>query len=442
MTTAPARAAGRATVLRHNRAFRLLWMGQTLSGFGSSMAAVALPLILLAQGESVAVVATVSTAVAVVGLAVRIPAGLLSDRHDQRSLLIGCDLARLVVIGAVAVWLTASALPLWLALAAVAVSAGAAEIFKPAQFHLVRRIVTEEQIPAATSLNQARAYAAGMAGPAAGGLLVGISHALPLAVDAVTFLVSALCVAALATGARTTPGAGPEPGARPMPADESRRRLARWRPAPGFLGRLTAGFRHLAHDPFLRGATVIFSGLTVAYSMFGSALLLGVGREPGGATAAGWALSTAALAGLLGSLAAPFLQRILPLPVLVAAGPAAAAVLLLTAWLTSSVLAFAAGFSALCLLVPAVNAAVVTAMVTSVPQEIYGRVTTANDFVVQLLQPCAPLAVGALLVTCSLPVTGLVLAAVFAALALLALALPTPRPAPTTGTPQSVGSET
>lgn len=429
MTTVTVEADGRASVLRRNRQFRLLWVGQALSGFGSSMSAVALPLALLAAGHPATAVAVVGTALAVAGLAVRIPAGLLSDRYDQRVLLIGSDLVRLVAVGAVALCLVVRPLPLWLAIVAAVLSASATEVFKPAQFRLIRRVVSAEQIPAAMSLNQARGYGAAMIGPAAAGLLIGVLPALPFTVDAITFLVSALCIAAMAQGVRAAPA---------VPAARKDDRPVRWGPPPGFWSRLTAGFRHLARDPFLRRSTVIFSGLTVVFTMFSSALLLGVGREPGGATAVGWALSTAALAGLLGSLAAPHLQRLLPLAVLVATGPAVAAVLLLTAWLSGSTLAFVAGFSAMCLLVPAINSAVVSVMAISVPEEIYGRVTTANDFVVQLLQPCAPLAAGTLLVTYSLPVTALVLAACFGVLALLALTLPTPEPVPT-GRPEPTG---
>ncbi|MGW0871072.1 MFS transporter [Streptomyces sp. NPDC002740] len=423
--TAPA-AQGRAGVLRHNRDYRLLWAGQALSGFGSSMSAVALPLALLAAGYPTTSVALVGSVLAAAGLLVRIPAGLASDRFDQRGLLIGADLVRLAVVVTLTLCVLARPLPLWLALIAVVVSVSASEVFKPSQYQLIRQVVRPEQIPAAVSLNQARAYAAEMAGPATAGLLIGVSVALPFAVDAVTFLASAVCIAATSRTVRAAPGRTPRA-----------KGAVRWGPPPGFWQELTVGLRHLARDRFLRRSTVIFSGLTVAFTMFGSALLLGVGREPGGARAVGWALSTAALAGLLGSLAAPRLQRALPLPVLVATGPAVAAVLLVTAWASGSTLAFVAAFSAMCLLVPAINAAVVSVMATTVPAEIYGRVTTANDFVVQLLQPCAPLAAGTLLVAFSLPVTGLVLGAGFAALALLALALPTPeraRPADPSGT--------
>jgi predicted MFS family arabinose efflux permease len=418
--TSAATTGAPAPVLRGNREFRLLWVGQALSAFGSSMSSVALPLVLLVAGHPVTAVAVVGTTVAVAGLAARLPAGFVSDRYDQRLLLIGCDLLQCAAIGSVAAWVAVRPLPLWPALVAVVLATGAEEVFKPAQMRLVRQVVDTRQIPSAVALNQARGYAAEIAGPAAGGLLVSLGSALPFTLDALTFLFSAVCVTMIR---RPAGGASP-----PEPKPESGRQERLWR-------RFTAGWRHLAVDPFLRRSSLYFSGMTVVFTAFGSALVLGVGSEPGGARAVGWAVSTAGVAGLLGSLAAPRLQRALPLRVVVTAGPVAAALLLVTAWLTGGTLAFVAGFSAVCLLIPAINATVASVIAVSVPEEIYGRVATANDFVVQSLQPLGPLAAG-LLVSRSLSLTALMLAACFAVLAALAVTLPAPgSPRPARSTP-------
>jgi MFS family permease len=421
-TTAAPTAAAPASALRRNRTFRLLWAGQALSAFGSSMSGVALPLALLAAGHPVTAVAAIGTAVAAAGLAARLPAGVVSDRFAERRLLIGCDLVRLAAIGALAVYAGFGRLPLWPAFGAVVVSTCAVEVFKPTQGRLLRRVVPPEQIASAVSLNQARTYGADIAGPAAAGLLTALRPELPFAVDAFTFLVSALCVAAAVPGRRGRAAATPEGPARedaPAPQGTAARR------SPGLWVRFTAGWRYLAADPFLRRATLYFCGLTVAFTATGTALLLGVGSGHGGARAAGWAISTAAVAGLAGSLAAPRIQRALPLNAVIAAGPTAAGVLLLASWLTGSTLLFVAGFSAMCLLVPVINAAVGTIMATSVPEEVYGRVATANDFTVQLLQPCGPLVAG-LLVSRSLPTGALGLGAALAVLAVFALTLPSP----------------
>ena len=421
--TATARTAGPpSATLRRNREFRLLWVGQALSSFGSMLSLVALPLVLLAKGEPTTLVALVGTAVAVAGLVARIPAGLVSDRYPERGLLIGCEVVRLVGFAAITVWILVRPLSLWLAVAVVVVAAGAAEVFKPTQLRVVRRVVSAEQLPSAISLNQARSYAAAIAGPATAGLLIGLLPVLPFAVDALTFLVSAVCIAAVVPRRRTA--ARPRAGAiAPVTA-----------PGPGtaeqgFWLRFTMGWRYLWADAFLRRSVLYFSGLTLVSTALDSALVLGVGREHGGAQLVGWSVSTAAIAGLVGSLATPRLQRVMPLRAMVASGPAAGGALLFLAWLTGSTLVFVAGFCVTCLLVPVVNATVSSVITLSVPEEVFGRVATANDFVVQLLQPLGPLVAG-VLVSQSLPLAALVLAVAFVLLAGLAAALPARTTAP------------
>ncbi|MEV6121775.1 MFS transporter [Streptomyces sp. NPDC052077] len=401
--------------LRHNRTFQLLWTAQALSDFGSSMSAMALPLVLLAGGSSSAEAAVIGTAMLVVGLVVRIPAGYLSDHRDQRVLMVGCDLARLLAAGVLALCLLVRPLPLWLALAAVVVSVTAVEVFRPSQQKVLRWIVDRDQLPAAISLNQARSYGAEIAAPAVAGFLLGLGQALPFAVDAVTFGVSALCVAAAPGVRRAVAARLPEAGA---PA------TAPGRPAERFWPRLTAGFRYLGgHRPLLYLA-LYFSGVNLGFSAFGYVLILGVGGGSGGATAVGAAMSTAALAGLCGSLIAPRAQRLLRMPVLIMAGPAASALLLLAAWRTGSTVAVAAGFSALCLLTPVVGVVFSTIMATSVPEEVYGRVNSSLSLLAQLPQCAGPMAAGLLLLNLSLPGTAAVLGVLFAGLAVVAPALP------------------
>lgn len=60
--------------LSRNRDFQLLWIGQALSDFGSSMTYIVLPLVLLAAGNSTTVAATVGTVSLAVGLVARLPA--------------------------------------------------------------------------------------------------------------------------------------------------------------------------------------------------------------------------------------------------------------------------------------------------------------------------------------------------------------------------------
>jgi len=407
MATTADPTAPPAPALRHNREFRLLWIGQALSDFGSSMTFLVMPLVLLAAGYSPATAAVIGTAWMAVGLLVRLPAGWISDRLDQRTLMLGCDLLRLVSMGAVALVVLARPLPLPLALGSVLLSAAALEVFRPAQGRAIRTIVPRTQLGAAMSLNQARAYGADITAPAAAGLLLAWQPAVPFAVDALTFGLSALCIA----------GAVRRREPAPVVAKAEREPLRR---------QLTAGWRYLLGNRFLRWSALYFTGLNVTFAALSYGLVLGAGREPGGAVAVGAAMSAAAVAGLLGSLITPYAQKRLPVRVILAAGPAVSTLLLVAAWLTGSTLALAASFSAMCLLTPLIGATIGTIMATTVPEEIYGRVTTSSSFVAQLLQPLGPLAAGLLLAGFSLSATAAVFAVTLGALAALALALPAP----------------
>ena len=416
--TAP-RATADPPPLGRNRDFRLLWIGQALSDFGSAMSSVVLPLVLLAAGYSTTVAATVGTVSLATGLVVRLPAGYLSDRYDQRALMLGSDLVRLVAVGAVALCVFLRPLPIALALAAVIVSVVSVEVFQPSQNKVIRRIVPVGQLGAAVSLNQARAYGAGIAAPAAAGLLLTFEPAVPFAVDALTFGVSALCVAVAVRPAR---GGRPADRATAGPAKDAADDVRT--DGEGFLTRFTAGWRFLVRDRFLRCSALYSIGLNLVFSALGFALILGAGSRPDGAVAVGAAMSAAAAVGLVGSLLTPYVQRHLSVKAALCAGPAIGAVLLAVAWTSGSTIVFVAGFCALCLLTPVISAMFSTIMAVAVPQEIYGRVTTTTSLVAQIMQPCGPLAAGLLLASLSLPTTAAAFAVALALLAGVALLLP------------------
>ncbi|MEV5954467.1 MFS transporter [Streptomyces sp. NPDC051987] len=458
-TPAVSGAAPAVVPLRANREFRLLWVGQALSDFGTAMTSLVLPLVLLRSGYSTSATSTIGTAVLVTAMVLRMPAGYLTDHYSHRRLMLVADLARLVTVGAVAVWTYLDRLPIAMAVITVVVAQVGVELFRPSQNATVRKVVPAVQLGTAISLNQARAYAAGIVAPAVAGLLIAASLWLPFAIDAATYAVSALCVLALyhplrraeaarrADGdARTDTGAGAEERAEgtgeraPGGADSAREAEdseeavlahmsgtgAKAPPRERFLPRLTAGLRYVVRNPFLRTIAGLAAGENFAFQALAYALLLGIGREHDGAAAVGLAMSAAAVTGLTGSLIAPFLQRRLRMQTVMASGPALAAAMLAVAWYTDSGIAFAAGYSALCLLTPVNGAVFGTILATTVPENIYGRTTTALGFTAEILQPLGPLAAGLLLAYFSLSGTAALFALAFALLAALALLMPSP----------------
>jgi len=84
--------------LRRNDGFRMLWIGQLLSGAGTEAGRLAYPLLILALTHSAVLAGAVGTARAAAVLCLQLPAGALSDRLDRRLTMITCDVMRAVLL--------------------------------------------------------------------------------------------------------------------------------------------------------------------------------------------------------------------------------------------------------------------------------------------------------------------------------------------------------
>jgi MFS family permease len=192
MTTAPRLGTEVTTELvplRRNRTFQFLWAGSAATFVGLFEVEVAAPLILLAITGS----ALLTSMFAVVQMAANamagVPAGILLDRLDRRTVLIATEICRALamatVVGVqVTHQLTVSCL---LIMAAVL---GATQPFGTARMLLVRSAVPPQQFNAAVTAEEVRTNAAELCGPPLGGLLVGISQVLPFIVGAAAFAFS------------------------------------------------------------------------------------------------------------------------------------------------------------------------------------------------------------------------------------------------------------
>lgn len=87
--------------LWRNRDFLLLWSGQAISVLGTSVATLALPLLVLAMTHSPVQAAFIAAAQTVPYLLFSLPAGALVDRWNRKTVMILCDAARLLAYGSV-----------------------------------------------------------------------------------------------------------------------------------------------------------------------------------------------------------------------------------------------------------------------------------------------------------------------------------------------------
>lgn len=198
-------------VLREERQFRLLFLGQLLSVLGDRMTQVVLPFAVLSIGGSATDVGIVAAAGFVPFLFLGLVGGVLADRIERKRILVASDVVRLGTQAAAGALLLSGGAEVW-HLAALAATFGAADaFFQPAFVGLM-----PQTLGAAHHLQQANAlrgmsYSAGsIVGPVIGALLVAtIEEGGALLVDAATFGVSVACLLLLRP--RVVERAAPEP---------------------------------------------------------------------------------------------------------------------------------------------------------------------------------------------------------------------------------------
>jgi MFS family permease len=222
--------------LRRSREFRLLYAGQAAAYAGAMVTFVAMPYQAYHLTGSSLVVGLLSFTELVPLLVAGILGGTLADALERRRLILVTQGA----LGAGTAVLAVNALlwhQLWVLFLLGALNTGAAGLQRPSLEVMVPRLVAHDDLPAAAALSGLLGNVAAIAGPLAGGVLIGAAG-LPVAyaVD------GAACGAALAIFAWLRPSP-PVPGAG----------------RPSLRGTL-AGLRYARSRPELMGTYLIDIG--------------------------------------------------------------------------------------------------------------------------------------------------------------------------------------
>jgi MFS family permease len=184
-------------VLR-TREFRLLFSGQAVSVLGDRMAVVALAFAVLEIGGSASEVGLVLAAGAFPLVATVLAGGVVADRASRRAVMVAADLVRVASQGTMAVLLIAGVAEVWMLALVAGVTGAATGFFSPASTGLLPEVVLAEQLQPANGLRASASSTGEILGPVLGGVLVAAAGAgWAIAIDAVTFAVSAACLAML-----------------------------------------------------------------------------------------------------------------------------------------------------------------------------------------------------------------------------------------------------
>lgn len=266
-------------LLRENRPFGLFWLGQSVSLFGDQVTMIALPLVaVLVLHADAAQMGYLTAAGLAPNLLFALHAGAWVDRHGRRRrVMVAADWGRAILLASIPLAYALGVLSLSQLFVVAFVVGTLSVLFSVSYSTLFVSLVPKARYVEATSLlNGSRAFSF-VAGPSVGGLLVqAVAAPLAVAVDAVSFVASALFLSRIA----------PE---EPAPADDSR-------------GLVASGARFIWRSPVVRaalGATAtinFFNFILAALFMLFATRTLGV--RPG---TLGLVLGAGAAGGLLGA---------------------------------------------------------------------------------------------------------------------------------------------
>jgi MFS family permease len=266
-------------LLRVNRPFRDYWTGQTISLFGDQIALLAIPLLAVltldADAQQMGLLGAVELAP---NLFFAFAFGAWADRRaSRRAILIGADLGRAAVLLGIPLAALFGVLTMPVLYVAAFATGTLGTLFMVSEQTVFTSLVKPADYVEANSLLIGSRSVSIVGGKTLGGLLVAaLTAPVAVAVDAVTFLFSALFVRRAEV---------PEPPAAPPDSD------------------LAAGIRFIRCTPLLQASLLGTATFNIFNTAFWALLVLFATRELGlGSGAIGIALGVGAIGSILGTV--------------------------------------------------------------------------------------------------------------------------------------------
>jgi MFS family permease len=207
MTASSANPDSYIDLVRRNRNFRYLWLGQIISLLGDWFNLIASASLVAELTQSGVAIGGLFVVRMLAPFLISPFAGVAADRYNRKHLLILTDLGRAVTL--VGFLLVREPEQVWLLYALTAVQLALSGIFFPTRNSILPDIVSPRGLGAANALTSATWSVMLAVGAALGGIVAGEFGAHPaFVVDALTFLASALLLSRMVYGHRSSADAG------------------------------------------------------------------------------------------------------------------------------------------------------------------------------------------------------------------------------------------
>jgi CRP-like cAMP-binding protein/sugar phosphate permease len=241
------------------RDFRFLWTGQLVSTIGSSLTDLAAGILIFQRTNSALAVGLMLMATAIPSLVVGLVAGVFVDRFSRKKIMIASDLIRAGLVLSIPFLIQVDILFLYLV---VVLASSVKQFFDPAEQSVLPDVASEEELSAANAFLSISSFGSTAIGFAAAGFLASTGEiAIAFYVDAVTFVLSAICISFVRVPAMVVEGATS---------------------VKAVVENLQSGISLLVRTPILRSTLIVFAPVLFAFGLWNVLLLPFAIEELGG----------------------------------------------------------------------------------------------------------------------------------------------------------------
>jgi predicted MFS family arabinose efflux permease len=281
-------SSDRPISLWRNRDYVLLWSGQLVSTLGTGISGIAYPLLILALTGSPAKAGIGGFIFGLPYVIFSLPAGALVDRWDRKRVMIICDSIRALNIGTIPIAAAIGHLTLAQLYGTAAVEGAAFTFFNIAEVACLPRVVSKEQLPQATGVNQAGFIASSLISSPLGGLIYQtLGRTVPFLIDAVSYAASVISLRFIRVQFQRD---------RTVDARSLRVEIAE-------------GMRWLWHQPLIRYMSFLTGGLNFAFATTFLSIIVLAKQQGASPAIIGILFGIESVGGLLGSVSGPWIQR-------------------------------------------------------------------------------------------------------------------------------------
>ena len=284
------------------RDFRLLFSGESISLLGDQFHFVALAWLTLQLTGSGVALGTVLMTTAIPRALFMLVGGAMSDRLSPRSLMLGSNALRTVVVATIAALVLSGHAQLWHLYVLALIFGTVDAFFHPALNTIVPMLVSEGMLSPANALVQIMQQLSGLIGPAIAGVVVAVLNTGPaFAFDAASFAVATLTIWLVRGGRRVAPALSDDDGTLPARGE-----------AGGLLANIGSGIAYAWRDSAIRSLVLLVASTNLAFT---GPLLVGLPyladtRFEGGAAAFGIIISAFGAGALGGAILAGSLRHV------------------------------------------------------------------------------------------------------------------------------------